>query len=120
MHQFIDNYFHSFHLHPPPRPVLGSMYSTWVPHASLFCKSLTFYMDNSVYLRSEACMFNCTASVMVHIVSLFFIFLEFSVADPDPGSGAFLPQGSGIRFDFFPDPGSRILDPYRVLKFNLY
>jgi hypothetical protein len=34
-----------------------------------------------------------------------------SVADPDPGSGAFLPQGSGIRIrdDFFPDLGSRIL-----------
>jgi hypothetical protein len=31
-----------------------------------------------------------------------------SVADPDPGSGAFLPQGSGIRDEFFPDPGSRI------------
>jgi hypothetical protein len=27
-----------------------------------------------------------------------------SVADPDPGSGAFLPQGSGMIF--FPDPGS--------------
>jgi hypothetical protein len=34
-----------------------------------------------------------------------------SVADPGPGSGAFLPQGSGIRDDFFPDPGSRIQDP---------
>jgi hypothetical protein len=33
-----------------------------------------------------------------------------SVADPDPGSGAFLTQGSGsrIRDDFFPDPGSQI------------
>jgi hypothetical protein len=29
----------------------------------------------------------------------------------DPGSGAFLPQGSGIRDEFFPDPGSRIPDP---------
>jgi hypothetical protein len=36
-----------------------------------------------------------------------------SVADPDPGSGAFLPLGSMIRIqdDFFPDPGSRFLDP---------
>jgi hypothetical protein len=33
-----------------------------------------------------------------------------SVADPDPGSGAFLPQGSRIRDEFFLDPGSRI--PY--------
>jgi hypothetical protein len=37
----------------------------------------------------------------------------YSVADPDPGSGAFLPPGSGIRIrdEFFPDPGSRIPDP---------
>ena len=35
-----------------------------------------------------------------------------SVADPDPGSSAFLTPGSGIhnRF-FFPDPRSRISDP---------
>jgi hypothetical protein len=33
-----------------------------------------------------------------------------SVADPDPGSGAFLTPGSGIQNRFFPDPGSRI--PY--------
>ncbi len=35
----------------------------------------------------------------------------FSVADPDPGSGAFLTPGSGILNRFFPDPGSRISDP---------
>jgi len=34
-----------------------------------------------------------------------------SVADPDPGSGAFLIPGSGIRKSFFSDPGSRISDP---------
>jgi hypothetical protein len=34
-----------------------------------------------------------------------------SGADPDPGSGAFLTPGSGIRNRFFPDPGSRIPDP---------
>ncbi len=33
------------------------------------------------------------------------------VADPDPGSGALTP-GSGIRSRFFPDPGSRIPNPY--------
>ncbi len=32
-----------------------------------------------------------------------------SVADPDPGSGAFLTPGSGIRNRFFPDPGSQTL-----------
>jgi len=38
-----------------------------------------------------------------------------SVADPDPGSGAFLTPGSGIRNRFFLllflDPGSEIRDP---------
>jgi hypothetical protein len=36
------------------------------------------------------------------------------VADPDPGSGAFLTPGpgSGIRNRFFPDLGSRIPNPY--------
>jgi hypothetical protein len=33
-----------------------------------------------------------------------------SVAE-DPGSGAFLTPGSGIRNRFFPDPGSRIPGP---------
>jgi hypothetical protein len=44
--------------------------------------------------------------------------LVFSAADPDPGSGAFLPQGSGsgIRNYFFLDPGSRIPDSYDVPK----
>jgi hypothetical protein len=37
-----------------------------------------------------------------------FALIETSVADPDPGSDAFLPQGSGIRNELFPDPGSRI------------
>jgi hypothetical protein len=40
----------------------------------------------------------------------FFIHMFYiSVADPDPGSGAFLPQGSGIRDDFF--SGYRISNP---------
>jgi hypothetical protein len=37
-----------------------------------------------------------------------------SVADPDPGSGAFLTPGSGIRNRFFPDPGSRIPNPKTI------
>jgi hypothetical protein len=37
--------------------------------------------------------------------------LHCSVADPDPGFGAFLTPGSGIRNRFFPDPGPRISDP---------
>jgi hypothetical protein len=37
--------------------------------------------------------------------------LTDSVADPDPGSGAFLTPGSGIGFFRIPYPGSRIPDP---------
>ncbi len=37
----------------------------------------------------------------------FFISAFSSVADPDPGSGAFLTPGFGIRTGFFPDPGSQ-------------
>jgi len=38
---------------------------------------------------------------------------QASVADPDPGSSAFLTPGpgSGIRNRFFLEPGSRIPDP---------
>ncbi len=35
-----------------------------------------------------------------------------SVADPDPGSSAFLTPGSGIGFFRIPGLGSRILNPY--------
>jgi len=38
------------------------------------------------------------------------IFFFTSVADPDPGSGAFLTPASGIWNRFIPDPGSRIPD----------
>ena len=41
-----------------------------------------------------------------------FVFIFISVADPDPGSGAFFTHGSGIRNVFFPDLGSRIPRPY--------
>jgi hypothetical protein len=37
----------------------------------------------------------------------------------DPGSGAFLTPGSGIRNRFFPDPGSRIPDP-KCIFFKAY
>jgi hypothetical protein len=37
-----------------------------------------------------------------------------SVADPDPGSGAFLTLGSGISF--FPDPGFWITDPTHIYE----
>jgi hypothetical protein len=34
-------------------------------------------------------------------------YIVCSVADPEPGSDAFLTPGSGIRNRFFPDPGSQ-------------
>jgi hypothetical protein len=37
------------------------------------------------------------------------IILAISAADPDPGSGAFLPLDPG-RYFLIPDPGSRIPD----------
>ncbi len=40
--------------------------------------------------------------------------VKISVADPGPGSGAFLTPGSGIRDRFFPDPVSRIPDPKTI------
>jgi hypothetical protein len=52
--------------------------------------------------------------------------LYLSVADPDPGSGAFLPQGFWIRIrdDLFPDPGYGIPDPkhylYSILSGVIY
>jgi hypothetical protein len=41
--------------------------------------------------------------------------LDYSVADPDPGSGAFLTPGSGIRNRFIPDLGSRIPNPKLII-----
>jgi hypothetical protein len=40
-----------------------------------------------------------------------------SVADPDPGSGAFLPQGSGMIF--FPDPGSLPRSKFKILPLKM-
>jgi hypothetical protein len=51
---------------------------------------------------------NCTY-ILGHLLCLGCYF--YSVVDPDPGSGAFLTPGSGIRNRFFPDTGSRIPDP---------
>ncbi len=48
---------------------------------------------------------NCHHIVQIKPVSC-------NVADPDPGSGAFMTSGSGIRNRFFPDPGSRIPNPH--------
>ncbi len=46
-------------------------------------------------MPTSAMLYFVQSTVLVH-----------SVADPDPGSGAFLTPGFGIRNGFFPDPGS--------------
>ncbi len=78
--------------------------------------------------KSSICMLyrfstqnSCNFNLLTPIVANCFFFLgelsvdkgfyNSSVAAPDPGSGAFLTPGSGIRNRFFPDPGSRIPDP---------
>jgi hypothetical protein len=50
----------------------------------------------------------------VNICVLDWIICVISVADPDPGSGAFLTlgPGSGIGLFRISDPGSRIPNPY--------
>jgi hypothetical protein len=52
-------------------------------------------------------LFYCT----LHYLSLFGM-VPVSVADPDPGSGAFLTLGSGIRDPEKVLSGSRIPNPY--------
>jgi hypothetical protein len=62
---------------------------------------------------------------LVYCLYRYHLFFFFSVADPDPGSGAFLTPGSGIRNRFFPDLGSRIRNTvfyklYLLLCFNSF
>jgi hypothetical protein len=56
--------------------------------------------------------------------SCFAIFLDFfyvsSVADPDPGSGAFLPPGSGVRDGAMVGFGSGIRDKQTKFVNSLY
>jgi hypothetical protein len=61
---------------------------------------------------------NVRAHIFVTEISydVWVTFCTCSVGDPDPGSDAFLPQGSGSGTIF---TGSRIPDPYHVLKYNL-
>jgi hypothetical protein len=66
--------------------------------------AFSFRLIQNTHVRSE--------QLAIRIHNLTFRFSTYlypgtSVADPDPGSGAILPQGSGIRDEFFPDPGSQ-------------
>jgi hypothetical protein len=42
------------------------------------------------------------------------LFAVALLAELDPGTGAFLAPGSGIRNRYFSDPGSRIPDPKSI------
>jgi hypothetical protein len=59
-------------------------------------------MSKDDTLRCSAILQYLTLSAQIHTVYYF-----CSVADPDPGYGAFLTPGSRIRNWFFPDPGSQ-------------
>jgi hypothetical protein len=48
---------------------------------------------------------------ILKIFALQYDFCSVGTGVADPGSGAFLTPGSGIRNRFYPDPGSRIPDP---------
>jgi hypothetical protein len=44
---------------------------------------------------------------------------KFGVYKQFCGSGAFKPQGSGIRDDFFPDPGSLPRPKFKILPLKM-
>jgi len=72
------------------------------------CAMLPLEFSLSEYLDS-------TRRAILNALDRYHSFEGFTiVADPDPGSGAFLTPGSGIRNKFFPDPGSRIPDPKTI------
>ncbi len=49
-----------------------------------------------------------------HSDAVILMLKNFSVADPDPGFGAFLTPGSGMGESQHPDPGSRINNPDHI------
>jgi hypothetical protein len=53
-----------------------------------------------------------------HLVSEIFYSRRNSVAEPDPGSGAFLPPGSGMNFYRIPNLGSRIQGVCFLVRFS--
>ncbi len=67
--------------------------------------SAPFYLKKKILVQECRDMHFCYRQSLSHVTS---------VADPDPGSGAFLLPGSGIRIRFFPIPdlGSRIPNSY--------
>ncbi len=73
-------------------------------------------LRNTCFYRYR-CPFCCWS--LLSLTSILFLalillcgVLQLSVADPDPGSGAFLTPGSGIGFFRIPELGSRISNSY--------
>ncbi len=71
------------------------------------------FFHSAKEFRLQICMQACSATELVctyHFLNheMDLDWFGSSVADPDPGSGAFLTPGSGIWNRFFPDPGSQI------------
>jgi hypothetical protein len=85
-------------------------------HATIIEKVMKFHVLSAGCSLLKAKGFSYSLSVLygglgitvVSFLQLYFINFR-SVADPDPGSGAFLTPGSNIRNNFF--SGSRISDP---------
>jgi hypothetical protein len=69
-------------------------------------RSKHFLKPEQRFIMALAMSSNATSKLVPALVPVDNV--THSGADPDAGSGAFLPPGSGIRIqnEFFPDPGS--------------
>jgi hypothetical protein len=77
---------------------------TFLKNFKFYAKILTKLHDLTVAIQIRTKM-SWTPTLVVPFISH-----THSVADPHPGSGAFLTLGSGIQKRFFPNPESRIPD----------
>jgi hypothetical protein len=74
------------------RQVGRPIFSSWLPKINVTKKSANCCIGSTLRLRESS--LSRSASIITSSVA-------------DPGSGAFLTPGSGIRNRFFPDPGSQ-------------
>jgi hypothetical protein len=83
---------------PPPSPLLSLLY---------ICIRIYFFTLLIFSYHSSHILYFSSISFGAPNERAYFFRGVSSVADPDPGSGTFLPpdQGSGIRNRFIPDPG---------------
>jgi hypothetical protein len=83
------------------------MITALVSHILAFCLNLIMEPVQQI-LQEVQIQYTCCTNLGIRST----ILLSFSVADSDPGSGAFLTLGSGIVFFRIPDLGSRASNPY--------